>query len=57
MGSTPRASPQDLFAAVAGVDSFPGKDAPVPSWSHGRGRHLGDAGEVTRADGGSIVRR
>jgi hypothetical protein len=29
MGSTPRASPQDSLAAVAGVDSLPGKDAPA----------------------------
>jgi hypothetical protein len=52
MGSTPRASPQDV-AAVAGVDNLPGKGAPGALLELWAGRHLGDAGEVTRSTGDS----
>jgi hypothetical protein len=51
MGSTPRASPQDSFGAVAGVDSLLGKDAPAVLLESWAGRHPGDAGEVARANG------
>ena len=55
MGSTPRASPQDV-AAVAGVDNLPGKGAPGALLELWAGRHLGDAGEVTRSTGDQVIR-
>jgi hypothetical protein len=56
MGSTPRASPQDSFAVVADVDDLPGKGAPAALLESWAGRHLGDAGEITRSNGDQVMR-
>ena len=41
---------------MAGVDNLPGKGAPAALLESWAGRHLGDAGEVTRSNGDQVIR-